>query len=668
MRLSRRVPVPHTDIATTHRLYFTTPDSQPHLVPQVYIRTLVVNFSLSQEAISDHLMHIFANIFDRDNEQNKIKQILKSAENRTTKDKKENEILDHIRRLGPKILDDQSLVNTLADYKSTTERVEFELRMAKSLEEKIDDSRVQYKAITGYCSHLYFAAHDMANIDHMYQFSMPWFIGTINWITLEELYMRTLEENKPKEDRNSSKLKIKVEEIVAAFKTALYKQVYQALQERDKLLFSFIMSLRILQAEGRFDPALYDKFAGKINKIPQGTKPNPLPGTLTEDQWCDLSDLKTIEGTELGECLTAAKEGWKAFIAGDSIAAAADFPAPINVQSPLFQLVVFKILRPDRITQRIEAFVQTVLGEELAKNKTPATFRDLVVQSGPKKPIMLILTPGNDPLSQLNNFAKEFNSTRLETVSLGQGQGGLARKRVQEFRKAGGWLLLQNCHLFPSWMSELEDIVEETNLIPLTDRAAISPEYRLWMTSASSPCIPISVLQRSVKYTDEPRKGIKQTIARIYSNIKGDKDEVATYSQHKKANDWKKLFMGLAFFHSILVERSRHGAIGWNGICQFTDGDFVQAGKFLYQKLADSVKLPFDLLTRATVDCFYADKMLDVRDKAWLVQLLGKFYNDNVIYSEFKFCDTDPAYYVPLLPKLDDYIAFIEKVLLYDED
>ncbi len=169
--------VPST-LNRARRLYFTTPHAQPRLAPQVYIRTLVLNFSLSQEAISDQLMHVFANIFDRDNEQNKVKQILKSADNRNTKDRKENEILDHIKRLGPKILDDQSLVNTLADYKSTTERIEFELRMAKSLEDKIDESRAPFKAITSYCSHLYFAAENMASIDHMYQFSMPWFTGT----------------------------------------------------------------------------------------------------------------------------------------------------------------------------------------------------------------------------------------------------------------------------------------------------------------------------------------------------------------------------------------------------------------------------------------------------------------------------------------------------------
>ncbi len=478
------------------------------------------------------------------------------------------------------------------------------------------------------------------------------------------MYTKTLEENKPKED-NSNKIRANVDDIVAAFKSALYQQIGQALLERHKLLFSFLLSLRILQAEGRFDSALYDQFAGTRTKlvaspVPQmPTKPNPVPAAITEAQWQSLTGLKIADDLSVHDCIIAAPDKWRALMTSEGDF---DLPDPLPSQSPLLQLLIFKILRPDGILRRVELFVRTILGEDLLKNVAQTTLKDLVVQSGPKKPIVFILTPGNDPMLRLSNFAKEFNSTQLEVVSLGQGQGALAAKRVQEIRKAGGWLLLQNCHLYPSWMSELEDIVEETALIQSNDRSAISPEYRLWMSSAPSCSMPVSVLQRSVKYADEPRKGVKASLARIFSGIKGNKDELAEYSQHKKANDWKRLFLGLAFFHSILVERSRYGAIGWNGMCQFADADFAQTSRFLYGQLADSVKLPFDFLKRATVEYYYADKMLDVRDQACLVDLLGRFYNDNVIYSDYKFCAADPAYCIPQLTKIDDYITFVDKV------
>ena len=99
--------------------------------PELFNKTLVLNFTVSQEAISAQLMHLLASIVDREAEENKVKQIMKNAENRTSKNKKENGILDHIKKLGDKILDDQSLINTLSEYRNFIDRVESELRVAK---------------------------------------------------------------------------------------------------------------------------------------------------------------------------------------------------------------------------------------------------------------------------------------------------------------------------------------------------------------------------------------------------------------------------------------------------------------------------------------------------------------------------------------------------------
>lgn len=74
-------------------------------------------------------------------------------------------------------------------------------------------------------------------------------------------------------------------------------------------------------------------------------------------------------------------------------------------------------------------------------------------------------------------------------------------------------MMLQNCHLACSWLPTLDSIVKSLGSSSGHSKAG----FRLFLSAAPVPYFPIGVLQRSVKITDEPPRGIQANLRRSYN-------------------------------------------------------------------------------------------------------------------------------------------------------
>lgn len=83
----------------------------------------------------------------------------------------------------------------------------------------------------------------------------------------------------------------------------------------------------------------------------------------------------------------------------------------------------------------------------------------------------------------------------------------------QVARASGSWVMLQNCHLACSWLPTLDSIVKSLGNNSGTSKAG----FRLFLSAAPVPYFPVGVLQRSVKVTDEPPRGIQSNLRRSYN-------------------------------------------------------------------------------------------------------------------------------------------------------
>eukprot|EP00494_Astrolonche_serrata_P028132 UN28397 len=236
-------------------------------------------------------------------------------------------------------------------------------------------------------------------------------------------------------------------------------------------------------------------------------------------------------------------------------------------------------------------------------------------------------------MATLTQFAIEKGmNEKMNIISLGQGQGPRAKKYIDEAFDNGGWVVLQNCHLFVSWMPTLEQICSTMK------KEYAHDSFRLWLTSYPSPDFPVSILQNGLKMTNEPPQGLSSNIGASY--ISGPVSaELETYEKSKRGVQFRKLLAGLCFFHGVIQERRNFGSLGWNIPYEFNDSDLDISIKQLFQYLDREGDIPFKALRYMCGECNYGGRVTDGTDRKTLMTILNKYYCTDIIDTEYQLAD-----------------------------
>uniref|UniRef100_A0A1B0B0B8 Dynein heavy chain 3, axonemal n=1 Tax=Glossina palpalis gambiensis TaxID=67801 RepID=A0A1B0B0B8_9MUSC len=257
------------------------------------------------------------------------------------------------------------------------------------------------------------------------------------------------------------------------------------------------------------------------------------------------------------------------------------------------------------------------------------------------------------------NIPYEFSEADLKTktISLGQGQGPRAEKMILEANRYGQWVVLQNCHVAVSWMGELERICSDTSLAEMAHA-----DYRLWCTSYPSSVFPVSVLQNSVKMTNEPPKGLKANMQRSFNSdpLVRDKFFTNAFIFMESANKcWLRGVFALVFFHAVVQERREFGPLGWNIPYEFSEADLKISLLQLKMFISQSHTIPFRGHVYLTGECNYGGRVTDDKDRRLILSLLNMLYNPNTIEVENYALSQSGEYRVPQNPTRTNALEYI---------
>ncbi|KAF9413227.1 hypothetical protein HW555_008507 [Spodoptera exigua] len=589
------------------KLYISTKLANPHYLPEVGVRVTLVNFMLAMDGLQAQLLSRVVARERPDLQQAKIDLTTQGAEHRRLLQEIEKKILT-VLSTSEHLLEDEEAVQILNSAKETSNEIKEKQEVAMITEAAIDVARNDYVPIAVHSTDLFFLIASLAHIDPMYQYSLGWFEG---------LFVAAID-NTEKVDDITERLTI----LRRYFTYSLYANICRSLFEKDKIVFSLLLAVTIMIAEK--DLKRSDVMFLLAGANPKTIKPNPV-NFLSPQAWAEFNALNEVPKFQgILEHFLENVSIWEDYCDTPN-PHEQPLPSPWDEKLDIFEkMCVLRCMRLDMMVPAVQNYVAVKMGRKFVE---PPLF-DLASSYADSHcciPLLFVLTPGSDPMETLLKFADDqgFGSSRLFSLSLGQGQGPIAVKLIDEGVRSGTWVVLQNCHLAKSWMPTLEKICE--GLTP----DATHPDFRLWLTSYPAAHFPVYVLQNGVKMTNEPPKGLRANIARSYSS--DPINDIEWFEGNKQSEIFKKLLFALCFFHAVVQERRQFGPLGWNISYEFNETDLRISVTQLYMFLNEYDDVQFIALRYLTGECNYGGRVTDDWDRRTLNTILYKFYNPKAI-------------------------------------
>uniref|UniRef100_A0A8C3L813 Dynein axonemal heavy chain 3 n=1 Tax=Chrysolophus pictus TaxID=9089 RepID=A0A8C3L813_CHRPC len=622
------------------RFYITTRLRNPHYLPEVAVKVCLLNFMITPLGLQDQLLGIVAAEEKPELEEKKNKLIIESAANKKQLKEIEDKILEVLSKSEGNILEDETAVNILSSSKELSEEISEKQEIASATEMQIDSTRVGYQPVAVHSAVVFFCISDLANIEPMYQYSLTWFIN---------LYVQSIAKSKKSED-----LEERIKNIIEHFTASIYNNVCRSLFEKDKLLFSLLLTVGIMKGRGQIDDEVW-RFLLTGGVALDNPHPNPAPDWLSDRSWAELvraSSLRSLQG--LMEHVRDNFSKWKR-VYDSARPHEENFPDAWSTLTGLDRMVILRCLRPDKIVPAVQEFIVENMGRTFIE---PPTF-DLgqsYSDSSCCAPLIFVLSPGADPMAGLLKFADDvgMGGANTQTVSLGQGQGPIAANAICQAVAVGSWVVLQNCHLATSWMPALEKICEE-EIVP----ESTNEKFRLWLTSYPSAEFPVSILQNGIKMTNEPPKGVRANLLRSYLN--DPISDTTFFSSCQKPEMWQKLLFGLCFFHAVVQERRNFGPLGWNIPYEFNESDLRISMQQIHMFLNEYEEVPFEALTYLTGECNYGGRVTDDKDRRLLLSLLSIVYNKDIEQDKYMLAPGGD-YYIPPHGPYESYIEYLRSL------
>ena len=474
------------EVSDEFALFFITRQPNPHFSPELQAKTTVVDFTVTMKGLEEQLL---GRVIAR--EQNALEKLLYQVladANGNTKAllDLDLQLLDRLSSNAGNLLDDAQLVDVLAGTKAKAAEVKEKLTAADETKRSISEKREQFRPVATRGSVLYFSIVELSLVNVMYQTSLAQFI---------DLFGRSME--LAEKSQLASK---RVANIIDTMTYIVYRYINKGLYERDKLLFVFVVAVRMLSTAGTLEPSEVGFFlrGGAALDIAAVRK---KPTWIASDAWLNVIALaECVEAFRaLPDAISRNEAAWRRWYE-DNEPEKLEIPEVDVVRGdhwdlgPWRRLLLMRALRVDRALLCVKQFIRETegLGERFVAPVTD-TIESVFEDMTPYIPVVFLLSTGADPTDSIEQLAKR-KRTAVACVSMGEGQEPVAVRTIASAVVNGTWVLLQNCELGLDLMEKMEDL-----LVKMREGGSTHPDFRLFITALPHHKFPLGLLQMSTK-------------------------------------------------------------------------------------------------------------------------------------------------------------------------
>jgi len=600
------------------QLYLQTKLSNPHYKPEIAAQCTLINFIATEKGLEDQLLAKVVGVECPELEAQAQELTAAFQQYKIQLVKLEDDLLEKLANAPDDILSDVPLIEGLEITKQTAKEINEAVEKGKITEIEINKARETFRRQAAEGAMLYFLLTKLYAIDHMYQYSLDSFVT---------FFFKSIEKAQPAENQEQRVLNLR-----DSLRMTIYTWVSRGLFERHKLIFlaqlTFnLMNRGILGEENQMNNLHFQFLMRGPKKMGEE---NPL-SWLPQAAWdaCQaLGDLEEFTKfcSDLVEAAPRFRE-WYNHITPETEKMPLDWSGLDRL--PFQKMLAVRCLRPDRMTTALSNFIRGVLPNGNAYADCDMTLNSYQIldqslaDSTPTTPIYFILSPGANVVGDLDKLAHKYDFRKNQSywnVSMGQGQDIIAMANLETAHRNGHWVILNNIHLMPRWLIELEKKLDEFAQEGSHDK------FRLFLSSDPSTGIPIGILNRCIKLTNEPPAGLKANLKRAFACFSREQIDEAD-------SKMKSILFGLCVFHAIMIERKMYGPMGFNMQYPFSTGDLRDSAVCLnnYMENTGGGKIPWADLKYIFGEIMYGGHIVNDFDRTLANSYLDWYMKDELL-------------------------------------